>query len=91
MKIKNINGVGAVDITPFKVKYSDKEDTSMLQVHLSDNLLDAATLTWSLLTESGQETDHGTVGVTGDDYAGWDNSNEFPFSFVIERLELKIK
>lgn len=89
----SIKGVAVVHInTPFTVKWNDTTKAVYLSVTgVNDNYKDAATFSYTLYSASGKRLDFGFVECNNGAYVGWNGNNNFPFTFVANKLGIAIK
>lgn len=93
MTIVNLEGDWAkVGIaTPFKISWNDQRMAHWLHVTIEDdNLMSSAKFHWVLFSDTMESLQSGDVVCSGEDYASWDGSNEFPFIYVSNELEIEI-
>jgi hypothetical protein len=85
----SITFITAVKIVPFKAKYTDTINTSLLGVRIvSDDLKSSCQLYWQLLTAKGQLTIEGNDVIAGEDYKNWNGSNLYPYTFLATKYKL---
>lgn len=88
-----------VNITPLAYKLNSPQPNTLGVKLISDNLKDTASLYWevaSSVAASGSThasytvVDKGNVTVGGTDYSSWSGDNNFPFTFVAQKLGLTL-
>jgi len=57
---------------------------------VADDLQSYADFNYTLLNAEGEEIETETIKCEGEDYANWDNSNEYPYTFVSGKLGITI-
>ena len=59
---------------------------------IHDNLENTCTFYWMLKEdgEAGQTLADGNATMTGEDYEGWDGSNDYAFSYIAEQINVTI-
>jgi hypothetical protein len=55
---------------------------------INDNLSTSCTLYWQVLDKDGSMLDQGNLSLDGEEYEAWDNSNEYLFSYIAEKLNI---
>jgi hypothetical protein len=76
------------------------EATLLNAIIVNDNLETACTFYYQLLTGGdgteampisvGQSVAEGNISMSGEDYLGWDGSNDYAFSYIADKLNLII-
>jgi hypothetical protein len=57
---------------------------------INDNLSTSCTLYWQVLDKDGLMLDQGNLNLDSEEYEAWDNSNEYLFSYIAEKLNLTL-
>ena len=82
----------AVLVKPFKPNWNDTAMARYLNISItSDDLKSNATFHWVLFGAGTVPLQMGDVTCVGKEYAAWNGNNEYPFSFVADKLGLAIK
>lgn len=80
-----------VSVTPFKAKFSDKNNVCKLLVRIiSDDLASSCQLYWALMTENDDVKADGNHTFNGEAYAQWDGSNDYAINLLIKELGISI-
>jgi len=66
---------------------STTDATKMECSIIKDNLIDSATLAWSLLSENTEILSEGTLQIYGDDYTNW-SDNVYAWNYIADKLGL---
>jgi hypothetical protein len=77
---------------PFKVNWNDTTMASFLNVSINfDDLKSNAIFHWVLFDNNYVPLQMGDVSCVGKDYTNWNGNNNYPFSYVADKLGLAIK
>jgi len=57
---------------------------------INDNLSTSCMLYWQVLDKDGSMLDQGNLSLDGEDYEAWDNSNEYLFLYIADKLNLTL-
>jgi hypothetical protein len=80
-----------VSVTPFKAKFTDKENVSKLSVRIiGDDLANSCNLYWALLTDEDEVKAEGNHSFSGEKYAQWDGGNDYLLTLLLEELPISI-
>jgi hypothetical protein len=83
-------------ISPLQIWKSGQELTASVldAIIINDNLSSSCTFYWMLKDdlddEVGQTLADGNATMTGEDYEGWDGSNDYAFSYIAKQINVKI-
>lgn len=81
-----------LQIQPVNVWYKGEEKvaTILQSKIIDDDMATSATFYYQLLSEDGQSLNGGNVGMDGQDYIDWDNSNDQAYQYIAGKLNLTI-
>jgi hypothetical protein len=57
---------------------------------IHDNLETTCTFYWTIKEDKGQTLADGNVTMTGEDYEGWDGSNDYAFDYIASQINVTI-
>ena len=80
-------------IQPIEIKWGNTVTNTITKLHVridNDNLSNTCTFGYSLLNNSNISISDGHIHMSEIEYANWDGNNDFPFTYVADKLNLTL-